>query len=49
MADHTPVEIDPQQIEHAHELWAGFIKISKLTIIVSVVTLAILAAAFVNW
>jgi len=49
MASHTPVEADPKEIQRAADMWAGFIKISKYTIIVSIIVLAALGVVFVDW
>lgn len=47
MGSHTPVEDDPEQLEHANKLWAGFAVGTKWTIILIAVVLVGLLVAFV--
>ena len=47
MANHTPVEDDPKQLEHAEYLWATFTQGSKWSIIAVAVILLIMAFVFV--
>ncbi len=47
MANHTPVEPDPKQVQNAEALWGQFTEISKWSIIAICILLIILAAAFI--
>ena len=49
MAQHTPVEIDPNELERAQEMWHAVTQISKYCIGLTLVVLAGLALAFINW
>ena len=49
MANHTPVDIDPKQIENANALWANFVSGGKYSIYVTCIILIGLAVAFVKF
>ena len=44
-----PVKPNPEQVEHAELMWGNFMAASKYVLILSVITLVGLAAAFVPW
>lgn len=48
MADHTPVEADPQQIQRAQQMWHNFVRGSKIFVAVNVVVLIALALIFIR-
>lgn len=45
---HTPVSVDPQQLDHAQRLWNNFIAISKWSIVGIVIVLALMTLAFIG-
>ena len=47
MANNTPVKDDPEQLEHANKLWDNFIQGSKISIVLIVIIVALLAIFFV--
>lgn len=47
MANHTPVEDDPKQLEHAEYLWATFTQRSKWSVIAIAILLLLMALMFV--
>lgn len=48
MADHTPVEADPQQIQRAQEMWHNFVRGGKIFVAVNVAALVVLALIFIR-
>lgn len=46
MAEHTPVEVDQQELERAQDMWDGFTKIGKYTTIATCACVALLAIGF---
>ena len=49
MATHKPAKPDEQQVKDAEKLWNSFTQLSKYSVIVTVVILAILGLAFIDW
>lgn len=49
MANHQPVEIDPKEVQRSQDMWAGFTRLTKYSIIVTIGALAVLGIAFVDW
>lgn len=48
-SDHHNASVDPIELARAQAMWAGFIKASKIAIVVTVAVLALLGATFINW
>lgn len=48
MSHHTPVDINPQDLERAQAVWSGFTQIIKWTIISIAVVLALMTLAFIG-
>ncbi len=49
MAKHTPVDVDPKQIDNAQQIWGNFMSATKFGIAATVIILLGLAAAFVDF
>ena len=49
MAQHIPVEADEKEIERAQVMWHGFTQMMKYTVILTVLTLALLGLVFIDW
>ncbi|MCB1720265.1 MAG: hypothetical protein KDI11_00750 [Alphaproteobacteria bacterium] len=47
MNHHSPIEDDPQQLQHANDLWRSFLHKSKISIFLIVLVVIGLALAFV--
>lgn len=49
MADHKPVEVDKEQLEHANHLWANFTVATKYAVIASCAILVFLMLIMVDF
>lgn len=49
MADNNPVDIDPKEQERSVAMWQDFTKLTKYSIIATVVVLVLLGLIFIDW
>jgi uncharacterized paraquat-inducible protein A len=49
MADHTPVEAHPKDVERAQEMWHNVTFAGKWSIVGIVIIVALLGAVFIDW
>jgi hypothetical protein len=49
MADHAPVEADPQEIRRAEEMWRNVNKAARLALGLIILIMAGLAVTFIDW
>lgn len=49
MATNQPVEAGPKEVKNAQDMWNRFTNLTKWSIIITVVVLALLGLIFINW
>ena len=49
MADHTPVQADPKDIERAQTMWHNVTTMSKWFIVGVVIIVGLLGVVFIDW
>ncbi len=49
MAQHTPVQADPKEIQRAQIMWHNVTQVAKWSILGIVILMAALGAVFIDW